>query len=246
MTVKSTTEHTLATPLYRFHFEIAVRAAIAADCLKERTSTENLVEWQELTLHAINGVIHAHCAIESLAGLQIHQRYKNPLSSNYQDPDTLPLPEKFFIDRLRNVGVADKIRFASEHCLGITLESTIIGKCRELQQLRNVLVHSGAFLETTKVFDGDWSYSDFQGFEFGGKPWKKYFKLTKFNPPREGDAWNIAIALQITLDVFSQWQPSFTEIDCLYPNPDGNSVIRGSEIHWDVRNFLSTIRPRAG
>jgi hypothetical protein len=161
-------------------------------------STEPPYSWVLAHRYAVSSIIHAFIALESFVNELGYEIFSNPDSPKYISESSRNLAlRRFAASWGKALPVVDKFEFLiSEKSL--TIEARLLNQLRELNNLRNYLVHGFSFKTMVLLqANDDNTYTEVDRED--SIDWKKSFPNTKFNAIDRLSYRDALVALEIVL-----------------------------------------------
>lgn len=152
---------------------------------------------------ALSSIIHGFCALESMANYIGFEMFFNSDSKRYITPDKRDLLLERFVKSWDKTNAIEKIEFIVHYSGSKALPASLISRLRELNTLRNWLVHG--FPYTTTLLLDPINEADKSAYNVVDREdsvdWKSKFPNTKFKPLGELDFNDAQTALIIVLEI---------------------------------------------
>lgn len=158
-------------------------------------------------------ILHGFCALESAISYFGYELFFNPDSSRYVAEDKRGLLLKKFLRTWDKAQCIEKLQFILSYSSSIEIPENLIAKLRELNSLRNWLVHGFTYKTTFLIEPNPDKENSFTVIDYDDDiDWKRKFPNTKFSPPlslRFEDAYK---SLFIVLEIFKLLSQAFSHL----------------------------------
>src|SRR6185369_1117480 len=194
---------TVTISLTNVHFTQAIDNYLeAVDYAKTSSRAYN---WIRSKYNSISSIIHSYSALESVVSETGHSLFFATKSHLYVPAQQRNYTLRKTISNWQNTTCIDKLSIIMEQLSGTAMDDRVLTRLRELNNLRNWLVHGFVF-ESILLLQENADFSENnQTYTLEDREdtvdWRKKFPNTKFNPLDEIDATDARKALEIALSV---------------------------------------------
>lgn len=169
---------------------------------------KNCKHFMTKNTYYISSIIHSVSAVEACASKIAYQVFEDKTSPYFLPRENRDIPLTRMLTSWFNVQTLEKINLFLSMFKNLTLDKSLESKFRELNSLRNWLVH-GFCYDTTYLFkqitEEDLEIIDSED----SVDWKKKFPINKFNSIKEINEVDAYKALTIAFDILKVLSQSF-------------------------------------